>query len=131
MPPIIDTLLTKAMSKRPDQRFATGAEMADALRSAFVALEGLPTRVMLHQELDILDQVAEPPVGFELQIRTPGHADSLVPLTRAVVTLGRNLDNDIVLPADGVSRHHTRLQATSLGWEAVSYTHLPGGGGRL
>ena len=119
VPPIIDTLLTKAMSKRPDQRFATGAEMADALRSAFVALEGLPTRVMLHQELDILDQVAEPPVGFELQIRTPGHADSLVPLTRAVVTLGRNLDNDIVLPADGVSRHHTRLQATSLGWEVV------------
>ena len=119
VPPIIDTLLVRAMSKTPDQRFATGAEMADALRSAFVALEGLPTRVMLHQELDILDQVAEPPVGYELQIRTPGHADSLVPLTRAVVTLGRNLDNDIVLPADGVSRHHTRLQATSLGWEVV------------
>ena len=119
VPPIIDTLLVRAMSKRPDQRFATGAEMADALRSAFVALEGLPTRVMLHQELDILDQVAEPPDGYELQIRTPGHADSLVPLTRSVVTLGRNLDNDIVLPADGVSRHHTRLQATSLGWEVV------------
>lgn len=42
-----------------------------------------------------------------------------MPLTRSVITLGRNLDNDIVLPADGVSRHHTRLQATSLGWEAV------------
>ena len=96
VPPIIDTLLTKAMSKRPDQRFATGAEMADALRSAFVALEGLPTRVMLHQELDILDQVAEPPVGYELQIRTPGHADSLVPLTRSVVTLGRNLDLSLI-----------------------------------
>ena len=119
VPPIIDSLLARAMSKSPEQRFNTGAEMADALRSAFVALEGLPTRVMLHQELDILDQVAEPPVGFELQIQTPGHADSIVPLTRSVITLGRNLDNDIVLPADGVSRHHTRLQATSLGWEAV------------
>ncbi|MBX7251002.1 MAG: protein kinase [Candidatus Promineofilum sp.] len=119
VPPIIDTLLARSMAKSPAQRFATGAEMADALRSAFVALEGLPTRVMLHQELDILDQVAEPPVGFELQIQTPGHGDSLVPLTRAVITLGRNLDNDIVLPADGVSRHHTRLQATSLGWEVV------------
>ena len=63
---------------------------------------------MLHQELDILDQVAEPPAGFELQIQTPGHPDSIVPLTRSVITLGRNLDNDIVLPADGVSRHHTR-----------------------
>ena len=119
VPPIIDSLLSRVMAKSPEQRFGTGAEMADALRSAFVALEGLPTRVMLHQELDILDQVAEPPAGFELQIQTPGHPDSLVPLTRSVVTLGRNLDNDIVLPADGVSRHHTRLQATSLGWEAV------------
>ena len=119
VPPIIDALLERAMAKAPGERFETGAQTADALRSAFVALEGLPTRVMLHQELDILDQVAEPPVGFELQIQTPGHPDSIVPLTRSVITLGRNLDNDIVLPADGVSRHHTRLQATSLGWEAV------------
>ena len=119
VPPILDSLLDRALSKSPAGRFESGAEMADALRSAFVALEGLPTRVMLHQELDILDQVAEPPAGFELHIHTPGHADSIVPLTRAVITLGRNLDNDIVLPADGVSRHHTRLQATSLGWEAV------------
>lgn len=119
VPPIIDSLLTRALAKAPQERFGSGAEMADALRSAFVALEGLPTRVMLHQELDILDQVAEPPAGFELHIHTPGHQDSIVPLTRAVITLGRNLDNDIVLPADGVSRHHTRLQATSLGWEAV------------
>ncbi len=119
VPPIIDSLLVRALAKAPQDRFSSGAEMADALRSAFVALEGLPTRVMLHQELDILDQVAEPPAGFELHIHTPGHQDSIVPLTRAVITLGRNLDNDIVLPADGVSRHHTRLQATSLGWEAV------------
>ena len=119
VPPIIDSLLVRALAKSPADRFGSGAEMADALRSAFVALEGLPTRVMLHQELDILDQVADPPAGFELHIHTPGHQDSIVPLTRSVITLGRNLDNDIVLPADGVSRHHTRLQATSLGWEAV------------
>ena len=41
---------------------------------------------------------------------------SVVHLTQSVFTLGRNADNDIVLPAEGVSRHHTRLQATSLGW---------------
>lgn len=119
VPPIIDSLLEQALAKSPDDRFTSGAVMADALRSAFIALEGLPTRVMLHQELDILDQVAEPPAGYELHIHTPGHQDSIVPLTRSVITLGRNLDNDIVLPADGVSRHHTRLQASSLGWEAV------------
>jgi serine/threonine protein kinase len=126
VPPMIDTLLKKSLSKSPDERYGTGAEMADALRSAFIALEGLPTRVMLHRELDILDQVAEPPPGYELHIHTPGHADSIVPLTRSVVSLGRNLDNDIVLPADGVSRHHTRLQATSLGWEAIDLDSVNG-----
>jgi hypothetical protein len=93
--------------------------MADALRSALVSMEGAPTRVMLRQELDILDQMAEPPAGYELIIRTPGHRDSRYPLTRSVINLGRNADNDIVLPAEGVSRHHTRLQATALGWEVV------------
>lgn len=126
VPPIIDTLLEKALSKSPDNRFNSGAEMADALRSAFVALEGAPTRVMIHQELDILDQVPEPPPGYELHIHTPGHPKSIVPLTRSVVTLGRNPDNDIVLPADGVSRHHTRIQATSLGWEVVDLGGING-----
>ncbi|MEZ4515899.1 MAG: protein kinase [Chloroflexota bacterium] len=126
VPPIIDTLLEKALSKSPEARFSSGAEMADALRSAFVALEGSPTRVMIHQELDILEQVPEPPPGYELHIHTPGHPKSVVPLTRSVITLGRNPDNDIVLPADGVSRHHTRIQATSLGWEVVDQGGING-----
>jgi serine/threonine protein kinase len=119
VPPIIDSLLNQAMAKNPADRYASGAEMADALRSALVSMEGAPTRVMLRQELDILDQMAEPPAGYELIIRTPGHRDSGYPLTRSVINLGRNPDNDIVLPAEGVSRHHARLQATALGWEVV------------
>lgn len=119
VPPIIDSLLSKALAKDPNDRFASGADMADALRSAHISLEGAPTRVMLRQELNILDQMAEPPAGYELIIRTPGHQDSHYNLTRSVITLGRNPDNDIVLPADGVSRHHCRLLATALGWEVV------------
>ncbi len=126
VPPVIDALLEKALAKAPEDRFTTGAEMADALRSAFVSLEGSPTRVMLHQEMDILEQVAEPPPGYELHIHTPGHPESVVPLTKSVVTLGRNPDNDIVLPAEGVSRNHTRLQATSLGWEVVDLGGING-----
>lgn len=126
VPPIIDTLLARAMAKKPDERFASGAEMADALRSAFVALEGAPTRVMLQREMNILDQIAEPPPGYKLHIHTPGHPDSIVPLTRAVVTIGRDQNNDIVLPAEAVSRHHTRLQATALGWEVVDLGGING-----
>lgn len=119
VPKLIDTLLYKSLAKSPEERFASGGEMAAALRSAIVSLEGAPTRVMSRQEMDILEQVAEPPQGYELHIETPGQPTSVVPLMRAVFTLGRNVDNDIVLPTDGVSRHHVRLQATSLGWEVV------------
>ncbi|MCA9959591.1 MAG: protein kinase [Anaerolineales bacterium] len=119
VPKLLDTSLHRSLAKAPADRFANGAEMAAALRSAIISLEGAPTRVMSRQEMDILEQVAEPPPGYELHIETPGQPTSVVALNRAVFTLGRNVDNDIVLPTDGVSRHHVRLQATSLGWEVV------------
>lgn len=118
-PPLIDNLLARALAKSPEDRFASGYEMANALRSALIALEGAPTRVMVRQEMSILANVEEPPAGYELEILTPGHATSAVPLTHAMVTIGRSADNDVVLPSEGVSRHHGRLQATSLGWEMV------------
>ena len=118
-PPLIDGLLAKALAKSPDDRFSSGFEMATALRSAKLSLEGTPTRIMTRQELNILDRVEDPPEGYELEINAPGHEPSLMSLTHSVVTLGRNADNDVVLPADGVSRHHARLQATSLGWEVL------------
>jgi serine/threonine protein kinase len=118
-PALIDGLLAKALAKSPDDRFADGAEMAAALRSAKLSLEGTPTRIMTRQELNILDRVEEPPEGYELLISAPGHQPSVMSLLNSTITVGRNADNDIVLPADGVSRHHARLQATSLGWEVV------------
>ncbi len=118
-PPLIDSLLAKALAKSPEDRFKDGFEMASALRSALLSLEGAVTRVMMRQELDILDQVADPPEGYELEINAPGHGPSIMPLNHSVITVGRNADNDVVLPAEGVSRHHARLQATSLGWEVL------------
>ncbi|MFQ5399065.1 MAG: protein kinase [Anaerolineae bacterium] len=126
VPPLIDAILSRALAKDPADRYADGAEMAAALRSAMVALEGAPTRVMTRKESSILGRVSEPPPGYELIIETPGHSASHVALTRAVVTLGRNADNDIVLPAEGVSRHHARLQATALGWELMDLGGLNG-----
>ncbi|KAA3663974.1 MAG: FHA domain-containing protein [Chloroflexi bacterium] len=126
VPPLIDTILAKSLAKEPDNRYARGAEMANALRSAMVALSGAPTQVMVREEMDILDRVSEPPPGFDLLIDTPGHSTSNVPLNKSVVTLGRHADNDIVLPAEGVSRHHSRLQATALGWEVVDLGGING-----
>ncbi|MEZ4592746.1 MAG: protein kinase [Chloroflexota bacterium] len=126
IPAIIDTILVRSLAKNPEDRYEDGAEMADALRSAMVALEGAPTQIMLREEMNILERVNEPPPGHELVINTPGHPPSTVPLTQAVITLGRQADNEIVLPADGVSRHHSRLQATALGWELVDLGGING-----
>lgn len=126
VPPIIDTILTKTLAKDREDRYANGGEMADALRSAIVALKGAPTQVMVRDEMDILDRVSDPPLGYDLLIETPGHPLNVVPLSKSVITLGRNADNDIVLPADGVSRHHARLQATALGWEVVDLGGING-----
>ncbi len=118
-PPLIDSLLAKSLAKSPEDRFTDGYEMASALRSASLSLQGAITRVMVRQELDILDRVADPPAGYELVISAPGHEPSVLPLNHSIITVGRNADNDVVLPAEGVSRHHARLQATSLGWEVL------------
>ncbi|MCA9969283.1 MAG: protein kinase [Anaerolineales bacterium] len=119
VPRFIDAIINKAMAKEPAERYSSGGVMASALRSAIVSLEGAPTRVMSRQEINILDQVSEPPPGYELHIQTPNQPVKVVQLREPVVTLGRNPDNVIVLPTEGVSRHHARLQATSLGWEVV------------
>ncbi|HRQ38436.1 MAG TPA: protein kinase [Chloroflexota bacterium] len=126
VPPIIDNILTQALAKSADDRYETGAKMNDALRSAIISLEGAPTQVMVREELDILERVSDPPPGHELIIETPGHPRSIVQLSQAVITMGRQADNEIVLPAEGVSRHHARLQATALGWEVVDLGGING-----
>lgn len=126
VPAIIDNILTQALAKSADDRYETGAKMNDALRSAIISLEGAPTQVMVREELDILERVSDPPPGHELIIETPGHPRSIVQLSQAVITLGRQADNEIVLPAEGVSRHHARLQATALGWEVVDLGGING-----
>ena len=114
------------MAKEPEARYADAGEMTTALQGAIVSLEGAPTQIMHREEMDILEQVKEPPHGYELHIETPGHPTSVFSMIKPVVTLGRNADNDVVLPVDGVSRHHARLQATALGWEVIDLGGING-----
>ena len=131
LPQLIDSLLQTALAKSPEERFHSGAEMADALQSAVTSLEGAATRVIRQgSPEDLLAQTIErAPVGYRLLINTPGHESNIVELNRPVMKIGRNADNDIVLPVEGVSRYHTRLQATTNGWlvtdlGGINGTHL-------
>jgi serine/threonine protein kinase len=112
LPPFTDTILVGLLAKNPSERYASGRALAADLRSALYSLEDRTTRVMSFGP-------NEPPPGYKLRIETPGHDPSYVNLTRSSITLGRDADNHIVLPVEGVSRFHARLQASTTGWEIV------------
>ena len=117
--PEIDKILYKLLAKEGRDRYGNAADLIADLRACSLDSDSKPTQIIPRSEADIMAQVTEPPDGYELQINTPGHPPSTIALTHAVITLGRSGENDIVLPADGVSRQHTRIRATALGWEVI------------
>jgi eukaryotic-like serine/threonine-protein kinase len=134
LPPVVDGLLARALARSLAERFRDGAEMSEAMRSALYALEDSPTRVMQRNENDDDAAVAEAPPGYNLLIKSEEQQTTVAALTRPVILLGRGAENDIVLPADGVSRRHARLQATDGGWQVVDLGGINGtalGGQRL
>lgn len=117
VPPVISSILQRALAKDPADRFPTGDSLATALRSVKLALAEEPTQVFSQiPESPVSAGVQTPPDGYKLIIRTPGFQPSDVPLTRSLVNLGRSAESDIVLPATGVSRKHAVLRAVDRGW---------------
>jgi len=56
-----------------------------------------------------------------LTVRLPGHPGQQAPLRKPIITIGRNTDNDVVLPPQYVSGHHGRLEQRGQTWH---YTDL-------
>jgi len=56
------------------------------------------------------------PAALQLHIHVPGQADRCLPLNRAAFSIGRNPDNDIVLPAEYVSAHQGHLMLQGAHW---------------
>ena len=127
-PPMIESIISKMLAKRKEDRYSSGEELARVLRSTAFALENRPTRVMSVTEAE--EAASRTPIaipqGYELVIATPGSSTSTISLNREVITLGRQVDNDIVLPTEGVSRHHARLRATTNGWGLIDMGGING-----
>lgn len=121
LPAAIESVLNKAMAKMPRDRYTTGGELVSALRGVRTALTGQATQVVpasAPQPTPVSQPVAVPR-GFVLVVNTPGQPTNQIELSQRVVTIGRNADNDVVLPADGVSRYHARLQVSETGWNII------------
>ncbi|HFC12558.1 MAG TPA: FHA domain-containing protein, partial [Anaerolineae bacterium] len=119
IPPLLDALLSRLLAKKRTDRYATGKEVADALRTALVSVAETPTSwwVTKPREGSAEIPLVPPLDGDELFVRTMGRgAIDRYPLTQLHYAIGRSSSNDLVLASEAVSRHHARLEHSAHGW---------------
>ncbi len=128
LPPMIDNVLARALTKNVEDRYSSGEEMAESLRAAMYALEGAHTQVVSKSATAGAIAAAGLSLtqGYRLRIETPGREPSFARLSREILMIGRNADNDIVLPSEGVSRHHARLETQTGGWTVIDLGGING-----
>ncbi len=114
LPSYVDEILNKALAKNPAGRFSSGNQMADVLRSASYSFSDSPTQVVARDD-DAGSR--EIPIGFRLRIEVPGQEISYAEMNREEIDIGRNADNDIVLPTEGISRRNSLLKWSANGWQ--------------
>jgi serine/threonine protein kinase len=136
LPETLELLILKSLAKKPEERFATGAEMAAALHAVRQGLNSPQT--CLPAKTDMLEisaatvvnaasSEAQRPEMISLPGRrgTPriqvldaqGNSLQALDLTGDGVTIGRLPENDLALDDASVSRHHIRID-----WDGVQVT---------
>lgn len=125
LPIVMDSLILRSLSKNPKERYSSGAEMSAHLRSAILALGLSTTQITAAVDSDNGNgsEASTEIDDFSLRIETHGQESRVVKLTHPSIRIGRNADNDIVLPSEEVSRHHATIQ---FGPDRWSVTDLGG-----
>jgi serine/threonine protein kinase len=105
--PQVEMVVLQALSKEPDRRFSTAGEFAHALAVA----SGHDRGIDLVSKTDSMQReillVLIAPEGREY------------PLGRGKVTIGRDPENDIVISAKQVSRHHAYILCDQTGFSVT------------
>ena len=123
--PVVSAAIMKAMAKKPENRYQSGAEMAEALRQIVAKL---PERLAAAQmEIDIRESRTELELAEQLALREVSWSidedrvtitkDNPHNLNRQIITIGRGDSNDIILPATSITRKHAQLERTADGWQ--------------
>jgi serine/threonine protein kinase len=124
LPPSVTAIILKAITKNPDGRYQSGAEMAAALRKAAGTLiERREIAAPASVDADVVKTVTDPPEYAALNAIWASKEDRLTvtrnlphSLNRQIITIGRSENNDIVLEDTAVSRLHAQLEQTPQGW---------------
>jgi VCBS repeat-containing protein len=137
LPESIEAIIQTAISKNPDHRYQQAAILAADLRRAALNLTEADTTylspqttvVSLVTQLKNYSDFQEPSrmefnpdtmyAGDQLLVAHKDHTPRTINLSKKRYVLGRSEDNDIVLPEDGVSRKHARLEHINRGWQIV------------
>jgi serine/threonine protein kinase len=122
LPQMVEDIVLKAIEKRPDDRFQSAQEMAEALRRALSALPKALTAAKSGDEISSVQTLFEPPDQLARhwasdEDRVTITQDVPYHLNRQIVTIGRSENNDISLPATNVTRRHAQLERTRTGWQ--------------
>ncbi len=117
IPSFLDWLCQRCLAKKPQDRFASAAEVADALERY------LQNKDLAREETAFIasDAGAAPAVtDFVLSIFVKGQAKPAVfPLPRRWITIGRAIESDIVIQDDYCSRQHCAIY-----WDDRSNQHI-------
>lgn len=137
LPEAVEAVIRRATAKQRADRYVSAADLAAAFREAAEQLS--PEAVTLHATVigshSLLTQLHSPslypePSRLGLSMAMPGSGDQLivakqgeppriVSLDKPTLTIGRTEDNDLPLPATGVSKRHALLKQTDAGWQII------------
>jgi eukaryotic-like serine/threonine-protein kinase len=149
LPDSVGEIILKALAKKPEERYQTGGELAQALRQAANEVDAdLVAAEFAHDsdQVSLITKVEEHLPQILLDMEEPDDsADRLViskgtdtPYTRKLLSspliLGRADEADITLPETAVSRQHARLEQRDSAWYVIDLGSTNGsflGGSRL
>ncbi len=116
IPPIVETMVMKMIHKKREMRYQTGQTVAAALRNCALQLANQPTTKLRDNVISLRTKL--PTVEIDrLFIYGQDETARIFPLDKRVIIIGRSRTSDIRLPAEGISRHHVRLEQRGDGWQ--------------